>query len=60
MNNFCRVVEKEDELKAAQRELNKVIDEKNALLKIKREQNKALDFLNNEGEYDNRVSNFYK
>ena len=50
-----RVIEKEDELKAAQKELNKVMEEKNSLLKIKKEQNKALDFLNNEGEYERKV-----
>lgn len=50
-----RVVEKEDELKAAKKELARVTEEKNSLLKIKKEQNKALDFLNNEGEYDKRV-----
>jgi hypothetical protein len=53
--NVIRVVEKEDELKAAKKELARVTEEKNSLLKIKKEQNKALDFLNNEGEYDKRV-----
>jgi len=53
--NLPKVIEKEDELKAAQKELAKVVDEKNSLLKIKKEQNKALDFLNNEGEYEKKL-----
>jgi hypothetical protein len=43
-------------LRAAQRELAKVVEERDALLKIKKEQNKALEFLNNEGEYEKKLS----
>ena len=59
MNAF-RVTEKENEYKAAQRELQKVTSEKEALLKIRAEQNKALDYLKNDNEYGAKVLNYNK
>ena len=50
------MVEREDALRAAIKYLEKVIEEKDSLIKIKRKQNEALDFLNNEGAYDERVN----
>lgn len=42
-------------MRAAIKHLEKVIEEKESLLKIKHKQNEALDFLTNEGAYDERV-----
>lgn len=54
--NLPKVIEKEDALRAAQRELNKVTEEKNSLMRIKKDQNKAIENINNEGEYDKKVT----
>jgi len=53
--NLPKVVAKEDELKAAERELKSLLDEQASLMKIKKEQSKALDFLRNEEEYSTKL-----
>lgn len=52
---LIRVTDKENELRAIQREIARLTDEKESLVKIKTEQNKALDYLRNESEYGTKV-----